>query len=74
LPLYQYECASCKVKDKPLRFDVVKPMVEASHPENCGKCGENALRIFSPTPNSFGWRLTDASHEVGNPDELERDI
>ena len=64
--IYEYEC--------PLghQFEV-RRYFDASV-EKCPRCRRMARRIMSVVNSSFGWRLTDASHEVGAIDELERDV
>jgi urease accessory protein len=42
LPRYDYVCTACEE-----RFDVERPMVEASLPASCPFCGEGARRVFS---------------------------
>jgi urease accessory protein len=53
LPRYDYECKACET-----RFDVERPMAEASAPYPCPFCGEATRRVFSaprlmfkPNPN-----------------------
>lgn len=42
LPRYEYACDACGE-----RFDVERPMVEASLPYPCPLCGTEARRVFS---------------------------
>ena len=67
--IYLYECAQCD-----LSFEVNKPMADASCPEQCPECRGESMRKYMPIPAHYGWVLSEASHTVGNPDELVRNI
>ena len=67
--IYLYYCAYC---DK--SFEIKKPMAKSGEDEVCPKCGVKAMRRYTAVAHTFGWRLTEKSHEKGNKDELERDI
>ncbi len=70
MPEYLYYCAVCDYY-----FDVKKSMYESARDEKCPKCGLIASRRYTPIPNSFGWRLSDRSYEIGGPrDEFVRDV
>ena len=68
MPLYEYKCGRCKTK-----FDKRKPLQNREF-AICPKCGNLAGKIMSVVNHSFGFRLTDDSHLVGNPDQFEMDI
>ncbi len=73
MPNYIYYCSRCKN-----RFEIKKSMNLADKPEKCRKCGQVADRLFTPLPNSFGWKLpeTDKAQEYGRAkkEELVRNI
>lgn len=70
MPIYPYHCPTCDHS-----FEIKKPMVKAGMVEWCPKCGIRAERIFTPIPFSFGFRLTERSHQrFGPKDEMERDV
>jgi len=68
---YLYYCAYCDHS-----FEIRKPMAEAGKDEECPKCGVKAMRKYTPVIATFGWRLTDACHEIGGPKyaQIEKDI
>ena len=67
MPLYEYRC-KCG-----FRFDEFKPIEErATHP--CPACGKVAQKILSVFSDTFGWRLTEKSHERGAVDNYERAV
>lgn len=69
MPLYEYECTQAH------RFEVIRPIDDRDQPIRCQKCRGIARLLMSVSSNSFGWRLTDASHERFGPrDGFERDI
>lgn len=69
MPLYEYECEVCQIK-----FEVLKPIAERAKAQ-CPGCGQLADKVMSVNYHTFGWRLTDASHEPFGPrDEMERDV
>ena len=68
MPLYEFECPSCKH-----RFELLKRYSDRALTK-CPECRANAKRLISVVNHTFGWRLTEASHEDGNPDELEKDV
>lgn len=70
MSVYTYRCAVCDVG-----FDVKKSMFLAGRPEICPHCGSIGRRVYHPLPFSFGWRLTESSHEIGNdPNQWEKNI
>ena len=70
MPLYPYRCRYCNHS-----FEVKKPIEASSYLERCPECGARADRVFTSVPFSFGWRLTDRSHERFGPrDEVEKDV
>ena len=68
MPQYEFECNLCGE-----RFDKQMPISEEETHE-CPKCGQPAPKIMSVVNSTFGWRLTEASHERFAKDEWERDI
>ena len=71
MPLYEFRCENCTKT-----FDVRCPMSEVKETATCPSCGGAASRRYSPITFSFGWRLTDRSHNerFGPKDEYERDV
>ena len=66
--MYEYECTNCH-----LRFEAHKNL--GYYNQDCPKCGHQAEKRMSTFNFSFGWRLTDASHERFGPrDEFEKDV
>ncbi len=68
MPLYEFECESCKT-----RF-TVKKLVEDRRTSECPSCGNLAVLVISVVNHTFGWRLTEASHERFAKDEWERAV
>ncbi len=64
MPVYEYECQSCKYKTEKLR-----KMGERDSPLECGECGGKQIRIMSkPSDPQFvgrGWtpKFYDKSHK-----------
>lgn len=70
MSLYLYYCPVCDWS-----FEIRKPMAKAGQDEECPKCGIKALRKYTPVMATFGWRMTEASHEVGGPYcDIEKDL
>ena len=69
--IYPFYCQRCDHY-----FDVKKTIAEVSRVEDCPLCGQPAERKYTPIPHSFGWRLTDESHnKIGHKkDEIEKAI
>lgn len=68
MALYVYLCPECKGQ-----FEVRSPMPGAD--VAVCSCGHEARRIPAPANHSFGWRLSDASHERFGPrDEYVKDV
>jgi putative FmdB family regulatory protein len=65
--LYQYRCPEGHITE------LSRKISERNDTVIC-ECGKEAKRIFSPLNFTFGFRLSDSSHERGNPDEFVRDI
>ena len=56
-------------------FEVSKPMAESSRVEPCPQCGVQGQRKWVGLPFSFGFKLSDRSHERFGPrDEFIRDV
>ena len=69
MPLYEYFCPDCKVK-----FEVQKPMAERKL-ALCTHCGQSSRIVMSPFSFTFGWTLSDRSHErFGPKDEFVRNV
>ena len=69
MPIYEYYCPGCK---QPIEIN--KPMELAGIAEYCSECGCTLQRMYAPIPFSFGWRLTEKSHERFAKDEYEKDV
>ena len=68
MPLYEYLC-SCGLK-----FDALKNVDEGGTAE-CPKCGKRATKVMSVVNHSFGWALSERSHERFGPrDEYVKDV
>jgi len=69
MPLYEYECPSCGH-----RFEKIQNRGDSAI-VYCRDCRTVARRLVSMVNHSFGWRLTEASHERFGPrDEHEKDV
>lgn len=69
MPIYEYLCQGCGHQFEKLRTLENRDMV------SCPDCGARATRKISVVNHTFGWRLTDESHNVKfHKDELERNI
>ena len=69
MPIYEYKCEPCRFK-----FEALKN-IKDRHNANCPKCGQSAGKVMSVVNHTFGFRLTDRSHERFGPrDEYEKDI
>jgi putative FmdB family regulatory protein len=67
--IYLYQCL------KHGMFEVSKSMANAPLPEACPECGQQAQRKYVGLPFSFGFKLSDRSHERFGPrDEFVRDV
>ena len=71
MALYLYYCSYCDYS-----FELKKPMAKASEDEKCPQCGIKAMRKYTPVIATFGWRLQQKCHEVGQTKwaEIERDL
>ncbi len=69
MALYLYFCPLCDFS-----FEIKKPMANSGEDETCPKCGVRAMRRYTPVFHTFGWKLSDASHEKGHQDELVRNV
>ena len=69
--LYLYYCSYCDYS-----FELKKPMAKAGEDEKCPQCGIKAMRKYTPVIATFGWRLQQKCHEVGQTKwaEIERDL
>jgi putative FmdB family regulatory protein len=63
MPVYEFKCDQCGHK-----FETFKH-VDNRNDANCPLCGKPARRLFSPVSFSFGWVLSERSHEIGGPKE-----
>ncbi len=66
-PVYETECPMCGMRGE------VNQSYDAPLPA-CKKCGGKTMRLISTANFSFGWRLTEKSHERFQKDELEPNI
>ncbi|KKL97116.1 hypothetical protein LCGC14_1837690 [marine sediment metagenome] len=74
MPRYEYECPVCtNSKGVALRFEVKQGYTDRAL-VRCPKCKTMARRLISVVNHTFGFRLTDASHERFAKDEFERDV
>lgn len=72
-PLYEYQCPAGHKQEKLLTADVAAK-TERLRCIVVG-CGRWAIRIISPCNFTFGWKLSDESHNVkGTIDKFVRDI
>lgn len=72
MPLYEYCCDSdgC-VK----RIELIRPYLDRDKPVICPNCISRMRRVMSVANHTFGWTLSDRSHERFGPrDEYERDV
>jgi putative FmdB family regulatory protein len=68
MPQYEYEC-KCGGK-----FEAHKA-IEERHNAQCPYCGELASKVMSVVNHTFGWTLSDRSHERFGPrDEFVKAI
>ena len=67
-PFYSYKCEECGIQ-----FDK-KQGYSADTTTECVKCGGVAKRQMPIVNHSFGWRLTEKSHERFAKDELEKAV
>ena len=74
-PLYQYKCDTCDNE-----FELLQDY-NADRIQTCPICGRNSHRRMSVCNNSFGFRLTEASHNAflreklqGGKDKIERAV
>jgi putative FmdB family regulatory protein len=68
MPLYEYECPNGH------RWEALKKSLEVDGIP-CPTCGLSGKRLISPCNYSFGWKLSDESHNVRfHKDELVRDV
>lgn len=67
--LYEYYCEHCR-----LRFEARKLRKEREKAD-CPQCGQPALKVMSVVNHTFGWTLSERSHERFGPrDEYVRDV
>lgn len=67
--IYLYRCTEHGT------FEISKPMVKSAKEEYCPQCGLQGQRKYLGLPFSFGFRLSDRSHERFGPrDEFVRDV
>lgn len=68
-PVYEFHCQACG-----FGFEKLCRMEQRDF-ISCEKCGAKATPKISVVNATFGWRLTDRSHEIGAPKEqMERNI
>jgi len=66
--LYEFECTHCGAQ-----FEARRAIEERNHAD-CPRCAKQANKRLSVIHNTFGFRLTDASHEKFHKDEVERAV
>lgn len=66
-PIYEYSC-ECGNK-----FETRKK-IEERDAALCSRCGATARKILSAINFTFGWRLGERVHKVGQKNELQRDL
>ena len=70
MPVYVYECDHCSH-----RLEVRLSSFEPARMMACPECGGSARLTISPTSFTFGFKLSDRSHERGGPlNEYVRDV
>jgi putative FmdB family regulatory protein len=69
LPLYEFYCESCQLK-----FEALKT-VDERHEAQCPQCGKSVPKVMSIVNHTFGWTLSDRSHERFGPrDEFVKNV
>lgn len=75
MPQFEFECQDCGIRFTRLTTD--RDMDIATCPE----CGGKSRRLMSVVNNVFGWRLTEASHDLvkretiqQGKDKIERNV
>ena len=69
-PIYLYLCEECGNEFEVRRYRFDAPILTL-----CPECKGNAHLKVTACSFTFGFRLTERSHEVGGPkDEVERDV
>ncbi len=67
MPLFEFSCDKCGRFEAARRYDQLSSV-------RCPACRGEVRRVYSPLAFSFGWRLSDESHERGHKDQLVKDI
>lgn len=67
MPIYEYSCLKCGHN-----FEIITTY--SGELVNCPICSGEVERLLSTFNHTFGWRLTEQSHERFAKDEFERDI
>ncbi len=70
MPNYVYHCPECGGEFEKLRSIEIKDIENIG----CPFCGAKAELKISLVNHTFGWRLTEKSHEKGQKDELEPNV
>uniref|UniRef100_A0A6M3JT35 Putative regulatory protein FmdB zinc ribbon domain-containing protein n=1 Tax=viral metagenome TaxID=1070528 RepID=A0A6M3JT35_9ZZZZ len=66
MPLYRLECPRCGAKAEIIQgYNDSLPVC---------KCGATMRILISACNHTFGWRLTEKSHEKFQKDEIEKDV
>lgn len=68
MPFYLYVCRQCGHQ-----FEI-RQSYDAPTGMRCPNCEGVAGRKITPVNNTFGWRLTEKSHEPYAKDEIERAV
>lgn len=68
MPIYEYECQSCKH-----RFEILQKMADAPL-ETCERCSGKLVKLLSPAGLMFkgsGWYVTDYSQKMKSKEETK---
>lgn len=69
MPLYEYFCRVCQE-----RFETLRGITDRGSAQ-CPQCGRPAEKVMSVVNYTFGFRLSDRSHERFGPrDEYVKDV
>lgn len=68
MPQYEYYCPQCQKK-----FEMNKAM-ESRHRAKCPDCNTESKIVPSVVNHTFGWTLSDKSHEPFAKDEFVKNV
>ena len=66
MPIYEYECP---YHDNNLRFELLRPISEASNSAPCPQCGKEAQRVVSRMSWHMGWNFLKGRKSVPAPED-----